>query len=168
MQINHSENYGKCYGNHAFGFDCQNSTALIAGEVNRNGAIIDLTQQSNNLCYFGEQPYSSTASFTKHKSTDQITIYEDSRKIYQENYLLLNSNLSEENTKFACEFPWSSPNDLRKLGWSVAVHNDYKLNSENYTFWLMIKGNIALKGEGKTDEEALNQIREQILRGKYE
>lgn len=61
----------------------------------------------------------------------------------------------------------SSPDDLRYQGFKVAVHNDYMLNGENYTFWLMtkiIKRTIfAFKGEGKTDEEALNQIREQII-----
>lgn len=52
-----------------------------------------------------------------------------------------------------------SPNDLRAVGWSVAVHNDYRLNGVAHTFWLMTRGEIALKGEGRTDAEALNQIR---------
>ena len=142
--MNHSENCGKWHGNHAFGFDCQNSTALIAGEVNWTGKVITWTA-----------PASKTISnfFDENK---------DSRKKYEDNYCLLN-DISLENGRYSCNFPWSSPNDLRKLGWSVAVHNDYKLNGENYTFWLMTKNNIALKGEGKTDEEALNKIREQIL-----
>jgi hypothetical protein len=40
----------------------------------------------------------------------------------------------------------------------VAVHNDYRLNGIQHTFWLMTKGEIALKGEGRTDLEALQQI----------
>ena len=60
----------------------------------------------------------------------------------------------------------SSPDDLRYQGFKVAVHNDYVLNGEEYTFWLMTKkyNNVilAFRGEGKTDEEALNQIREQV------
>ena len=60
----------------------------------------------------------------------------------------------------------SSPDDLRYQGFKVAVHNDYILNGEEYTFWLMTKkyNNVilAFRGEGKTDEEALNQIREQV------
>jgi len=60
----------------------------------------------------------------------------------------------------------SSPEDLRYQGFRVAVHNDYMLNGEDYTFWLMTKKynnvTLAFRGEGKTDEEALNQIREQV------
>ena len=60
----------------------------------------------------------------------------------------------------------SSPDDLRYQGFKVAVHNDYVLNGEEYTFWLMTKKynnvTLAFRGEGKTDEEALNQIREQV------
>ena len=55
-----------------------------------------------------------------------------------------------------------SPDDLRALGWSVAVHNDYRQNGLSYTFWLMVQGERALKGEGRTDGEALNQIREAL------
>lgn len=57
----------------------------------------------------------------------------------------------------------SSPNDLRAAGWSVAVHNDYKLADVAHTFWLMTKGNECRKGEGRTDAEALDQIRRQLV-----
>ena len=53
----------------------------------------------------------------------------------------------------------SSPDDLRNLGWSVAVHNDYRIHGEHYTFWLFTKDGRAIKGEGRTDIDALNQIR---------
>jgi hypothetical protein len=56
----------------------------------------------------------------------------------------------------------SSPDDLRAAGWSVAVHNDYRLNGENMTFWLFTHGSFAVKGEGRTDAEALDEVREQI------
>lgn len=52
-----------------------------------------------------------------------------------------------------------SADDLRAKGWSVAVHNDYRINGEPHTFWLLTHGDRAIKGEGKTDVEALNQIR---------
>ena len=52
--------------------------------------------------------------------------------------------------------------DLRDRGWSVAVHNDYQQNGERFTFWLMTKNNHAVKGEGRTDVEALNQIRQSL------
>lgn len=141
MQINHSENWKQNLINHGV-------------------AIIDLTQQSGSMIYCGEQPDSS-GNFTKYKPFNTMQTYEDLRKTYENNYCSLNNN-SEIITY---DPPWSSPNDLRKLGWLIAVHNDYKLNGKNHTFWLMTKGNIALKGEGQTDKEALNQIREQILKG---
>jgi hypothetical protein len=56
----------------------------------------------------------------------------------------------------------SSPDDLRAAGWSVAVHNDYRLNGESMTFWLFTHGSFAVKGEGRTDAEALDEVREQI------
>lgn len=60
-----------------------------------------------------------------------------------------------------------SPDDLRELGLQVAVHNDSRLNGERYTFWLMTytppgdyrRATYAFRGEGKTDREALDQIR---------
>ena len=52
---------------------------------------------------------------------------------------------------------------LRSLGWMVAVHNDYKQNGEFHTFWLLTyPDGKYLKGEGKTDEEALEQIVEEL------
>lgn len=44
---------------------------------------------------------------------------------------------------------------LRADGWMVAAHNDYRLNGELFTFWLLTKGDRFIKGEGRTDEEAL-------------
>lgn len=52
--------------------------------------------------------------------------------------------------------------DLRNQGWTVAVHNDYRLHGEAHTFWMFTKGDRALKGEGRTDQEALAQIVAQI------
>lgn len=58
----------------------------------------------------------------------------------------------------------SRPDDLRAMGWSVAVHNDYRLNGVAHTFWLFTNGHFALKGEGLTDADALNQVREKVNR----
>ena len=50
----------------------------------------------------------------------------------------------------------ASPDDIRAEGWTVAVHNDYRLDGETYTLgW-------SVKGEGRTDAEALNKVRDQI------
>lgn len=54
------------------------------------------------------------------------------------------------------------PDDLRAQGWTVAVHNDYRLDGKGYTFWLVTKDGRALKGEGPTDADALHQIRKQL------
>lgn len=53
----------------------------------------------------------------------------------------------------------SDAEDIRMRGWSVAVHNDYQLNNLRHTFWLFTKDGRAVKGEGRTDADALNQVR---------
>jgi hypothetical protein len=51
---------------------------------------------------------------------------------------------------------------LRNRGWSVAVHNDYRLGGERFTFWLLTDGSGRyVKGEGRTDAEALGTCRVQ-------
>ena len=52
--------------------------------------------------------------------------------------------------------------DIRALGWVVAVHNDYRLDGEAHTFWLFTKDGRAIKGEGRTDAEALDRVRVQV------
>ena len=45
---------------------------------------------------------------------------------------------------------------LRSLGWTVAVHNDYKLNNLPMTSWLLTHPNGRwVRGEASSDEEAL-------------
>ncbi len=59
-----------------------------------------------------------------------------------------------------------SADDLRARGLSVAVHNDYRLNGKKCTFWLFIDGatGMSYKGEGSTDAEALNQVRDLLAK----
>jgi hypothetical protein len=48
---------------------------------------------------------------------------------------------------------------LRDGGWRVGVHNDYRLNGEDHTFWLWThQSGLFVKGEGKTDIDALRQV----------
>ena len=49
--------------------------------------------------------------------------------------------------------------DIRAAGWVVAVHNDYTLNGEPFTFWLFTKDGRAVRGEGRTDADALAVVR---------
>jgi len=56
----------------------------------------------------------------------------------------------------------ASPDDLRADGWAVAVHNDYRLDGRPHTFWLLTRGDRCLKGEGRDDQSALNEIRAQV------
>lgn len=58
----------------------------------------------------------------------------------------------------------STPDDLRADGWTVAVHNDYRQDGQSYTFWLFTKNGRAVKGEGRTDAEALDEVR-RIVKG---
>jgi len=51
---------------------------------------------------------------------------------------------------------------LRKRGWMVAVHNDYRIGGELHTFWLFTKGHFCAKGEGRTDADALAQVSQRI------
>jgi len=45
---------------------------------------------------------------------------------------------------------------LRANGWTVAVHNDYRLGGAPMTFWLFTHSSgVWTKGEGSTDREAL-------------
>lgn len=44
---------------------------------------------------------------------------------------------------------------MRAMGWSVAVHNDYRLGGKDHTFWLFTKGEQCVKGEGVDDYSAL-------------
>lgn len=58
---------------------------------------------------------------------------------------------------------------LRADGWMVAIHNDYTLDGETFTFWLFTHPEGAwAKGEGRTDEEALDwaYLRAQAFLGK--
>ena len=48
---------------------------------------------------------------------------------------------------------------LRSQGWAVAVHNDYFIKGERFTFWLFTHPEgIWIKGEGKSDAEALDPL----------
>lgn len=52
---------------------------------------------------------------------------------------------------------------LRSAGWTVAVHNDYRLNKKPFTFWLFTHSNGQwIKGEGTTDTEALSKCISQL------
>ena len=52
---------------------------------------------------------------------------------------------------------------MRDNGWSVAVHNDYRLKGEFYTFWLFTNGDRCVKGEGPSDLVALTEIVEKLV-----
>ena len=55
------------------------------------------------------------------------------------------------------------PDDLRAQGWAVAVHNDYRQDGQRHTFWLFTHPDGCwVKGEGRTDAEALAQVRAQV------
>jgi hypothetical protein len=51
---------------------------------------------------------------------------------------------------------------IRSRGWQVAVHNDYRMGGQDMTFWGFSRGDEWVRGEGKTDGEALHSVLEQI------
>jgi hypothetical protein len=65
-------------------------------------------------------------------------------------------SLLAENTRLreACA------DDLRAKGWRVAVHNDYRLDGIDCTFWLFTHPDGRwIKGEGPTDADAIRRAR---------
>lgn len=59
---------------------------------------------------------------------------------------------------YAAPVPAQDDDKLREAGWSVAVHNDYRLNGEAHTFWLWTHPDGRwIKGEGRNDADALSQ-----------
>lgn len=56
------------------------------------------------------------------------------------------------------------PDDIRVAGWMVACHNDYWQHNVWHTFWLFTSQSSSrfVKGEGESDEDALNEIRKKI------
>lgn len=50
--------------------------------------------------------------------------------------------------------------ELRAAGWRVAVHNDYRVNGRDMTFWLFTHpaSGRFVKGEGETDADALRVV----------
>ena len=56
----------------------------------------------------------------------------------------------------------SVPDDIRALGWTVAVHSDYRHGAALYTRWIFIQHEKAVRGEGETDRDALNVVRVQL------
>jgi len=56
--------------------------------------------------------------------------------------------------------PWTEAlAALRADGWTVAVHNDYKLGGERFTFWMLANEvGWTVKGEGRSDQEAFDEI----------
>lgn len=52
---------------------------------------------------------------------------------------------------------------IRSAGWSVAIHNDYRQNGNQHTFWLFTNVNGRwVKGEGRTDREALECVAREL------
>ena len=73
--------------------------------------------------------------------------------------------LTAENTTLRAQLEAKlafDPEDIRNLGWAVAIHNDYRILMRPHTFWLFTKDGRAVKGEGRTDTIALNEVRAQL------
>lgn len=60
------------------------------------------------------------------------------------------------------QYDVGKPDDIRAQGWMVAVHNDYRQDGKLFTFWLFTKGDLCAKGEGRSDAEALDMVRQKI------
>jgi DNA-binding transcriptional regulator YiaG len=59
----------------------------------------------------------------------------------------------------------SVPDDIRDQGWTVAMHGDSQVKGKFRTCWLFTnEDGRYLKGEGQTDAEALNLVRQKLLK----
>jgi hypothetical protein len=65
-------------------------------------------------------------------------------------------NTELEQLRAACA------DDLRSWGWTVTLHQDYRLNGQPMTRWLLTKDERFVTGEGATDAEALREIRRKL------
>jgi hypothetical protein len=53
---------------------------------------------------------------------------------------------------------------MRANGWVVAVHNDYQMDGEFYTFWLFTHpSGFWVRGEAKTDEQAIADAQREAI-----
>jgi hypothetical protein len=77
-----------------------------------------------------------------------------------------NARLTREHFELMEDLRSRSADDLRREGWTVAVHNDYVLDGEPMTFWLFTHppSGRFIKGEGRTDAEALAHVRLALLK----
>ena len=82
--------------------------------------------------------------------------------VLNEDALVILSRRTEAAEAREAKLREALPDDLRSYGWAVAVHNDYRQDSEDFTFWLLTMEDHCIKGEGRTDAEALNQIRQAL------
>ena len=73
----------------------------------------------------------------------------------------VSSLLADHSRLEARDAEWESPlHDLRRQGWRVAVHNDYRQGGEDRTFWLFTHADGRwVKGEGVSDFDALTKAR---------
>jgi hypothetical protein len=57
--------------------------------------------------------------------------------------------------------------NLREVGWTVAVHNDYRQGGKLMTFWLFTHPDGRwLKGEAESDRQAVMEVMRQAFKGK--
>ncbi len=96
---------------------------------------------------------------------EPLNDWEQQSRVEREKQFGYRTDLRWETRWFATveKYRSSSADDIRDKGWTVAGHNDYRLHGATYTFWLFTHPDGRwVKGEGKTDAEALNQVRAEI------
>jgi len=68
----------------------------------------------------------------------------------------------ERDTAREAPYAWRLLEGLRREGWVVAIHNDYRQGCRAFMFWLFTRGGKCFSGEGMTDREALEAVRKQV------
>jgi hypothetical protein len=129
-------------------------------------------RQQHNKCSIGV--YCSEHSFIPMNEAEElrdkleVAIDGDHRNI-KEFRDALRTLLEQVDARDSCAYlsanRAANAEDIRAQGWSVAVHNDYKIDGVSHTFWLFTKNGQAIKGEGRTDADALYEVRKLISKG---
>lgn len=134
----------------------QRVTALLAEHVGETGESESLEEVLKRK--LAEAARALDAEKRYEELWEQIIKLRKQVRIYEDKEVALSETINHSGHGVT-EVRAASPDDIRAMGWSVAVHNDYKIRGVPYTFWLFTKEDRAVKGEGTTDAEALNAVR---------
>lgn len=127
----------------------------------RDDAIAIAAELSNEKRRFQIREAERTRCDKGHEYLLASLVLENNDLVQRCPYCLLQTRTNELATTQS-DLLRDIPDDLRAAGWAVGCHNDYRQDGSPRTFWLLTKGGRCVVGEGRTDAEALDKIRERV------